>query len=192
MITAARYAEITGDTSTAASAVSARIEDAVELLEDYLDRPLALGEVTENLVPDRWGRLWPRATPITDGGDYAVDGLALQSAAPFGWPSFLGTAATVSVTYTGGWTDETLPTCIERDLAWATYRLLHPSAVAELSSLPAGATSARLGDAALTWGAGGAGATAPQDTNAWWSKRTRSYRYAPVHAGPTPYQTGVL
>jgi hypothetical protein len=191
MITAARYAEITGDTTTAASAVSARIEDAVELLEDYLDRPLSEDERTESLIPDRWGRLWPRATPISDGGDYAVDGLALQASAPFGWPSIVSASAALSVTYTGGWTSDTLPTCIERDLAWATYRLLHPEAVASLTAIPAGVSSARLGDAALTWG-GSAGLAAAGDTAAWWSKRTRSYRYAPVHSGPTPYQTGVL
>lgn len=188
MITAARYAEITGDTATAASAVSARIEDAVELLEDYLDRPLASGEVTEALVPDRWGRLWPRATPVTDGGDYEVDGLALLATPAWGWPGFVDPSSTVTVTYTGGFTSDTLPSCIERDLAWATYRLLHPSTVADLAGLPAGATSARLGDAALTWGSGGAGAIAPQGTDSWWSKRTRSYRYAPIHAGPTPHR----
>lgn len=184
MITAVRYAEITGDTSTAASAVSARIEEAVEILEDYLDRPLASDERTETIVPDRWGRLWPKATPISDGGDYEVDGYALLSA-PFGWPSgFLGSDGGVTVTYTGGWADDALPSCIERDLAWAAYRLLHPGDTAGLTTLPAGATSVHLGDASVTFGPGGA--PSPQGTDAWWSKRTRSYRYAPVHAGPMP------
>lgn len=186
MITAVRYSEITGDTTTAATAVSARVEDAVELLEDYLDRPLAHGERTESLIPDRFGRLWPKATPISDGGDYTVEGLALVGPGPFGLSGFIDPTDSIEVTYSGGWTVDTLPSCIERDLAWATYRLLHPESVAPLTTIAAGATSARLGDAALTWGAGGR--PAPQDTDGWWSRRTRGYRYAPIHAGPMPYR----
>lgn len=189
MITAVRYGEITGDTVTAASAVTARIEDAQELLEEYLDRPLESDEYTEELAPDRHGRLWPKATPITDGGDYTVDGLALH-ASPFGWSGFLD-GNRVTVTYTGGWTAETLPACIERDLAWAAYRLLHPGAVASMSSLPGGASSVRLGDAAVTWKAGSS-AGAAQDTDGWWSLRTRGYRYQPIGAGPVPRGVGVL
>lgn len=178
MITAARYAEITGDTASAAVTVTARVEEAQELLEEYLDRPLASVERTETLYPDRRGRLWPKATPITDGGDYEVEGLALLSSAPLGYPSLINPDGGVAVTYTGGWTAGTLPGCIERDLARATYRLLHPSSLG--SEVPVGATSVRLGDAAVSYGPGGAKGAG--DTDAWWSKRTRSYRYAPVHS----------
>lgn len=182
MITAVRYGEITGDTESAASAVSARIEDATEMLEDYLDRLLAEDERTESIRPDRHGNLWPRATPISDGGDYETDGLALIGGSPFG-TSFLGGELAVEVTYTGGWTADTLPSSIERDIAFAAYRLLHPPTLGT-SEFPEGATSVRLGDAAVTFGPGGASSGGDGDTDSWWSKRTRSYRYAPIHSGP--------
>lgn len=182
MITAVRYSEITGDTESAASAVTARIEEAQEILEDYLDRPLESDERTEALRPDRHGRLWPRATPISEADGYTIDGLALIGGAPFSI-GFVGSDATVDVTYTGGWTADTLPSCIERDLAFAAYRLLHPPTPGA-TDYPVGATSVRLGDAAVTFGPGGAGAVGTDDTDSWWSQRTRSYRYAPIHTGP--------
>lgn len=184
LLTVARYEAITGDET--AENPTAAIAEAVELLEDYLDRPLELAERTETLRPDRRGRLWPRATPITDGGDYEIDGLALVGASPFG-PAlgFVDPATSLSVTYTGGWTASTLPACIGRDLAWAAYRLSHPPDLAAATAYPEGATSVRLGDAAVTFGPGGAGAVGTGDTTGWWSKRTRAYRYAPIHTGPS-------
>lgn len=182
MISVERYRAITGDDDTAASAVEEFVAEAQDMLEDCLDRPLESAERTESMRPDRHGNLWPKATPITDGGDYTVDGLALVGGSPF-WGGIIDPTTSVSVTYTGGWTDETLPKCIERDLAMAAYRLGHPPALGT-SEYPEGATSVRLGDAAVTFGPGGAGAVGTGDSDGWWSKRTRSYRYASVHSGP--------
>lgn len=179
ILTVDRYRSITGDEDTAASAVSARIEEAVELLEEYLDRPLESAERTETLQPDRRGRLWPRATPISDGGTYEPDGLALIGSSPTWTWGLIDPTTGVAVTYTGGWTEDTLPGCIARDLAYAAYQLEHPRALGT-SEYPAGATSVRLGDAAVTFGSGGAGAVGTGDSDSWWSKRTRSYRYAPI------------
>jgi hypothetical protein len=174
ILTVDSYRSITGDTTTAASAVSARIEEAIELLEDYLDRPLESDERTESLRPDRHGRLWPRATPITDGGTYEVDGLALIGTLP--WPrGFIDSTTAIEVTYTGGWTEATLPPSIARDLAYVAYKLEHPPALG-VSDYPEGATSVRLGGASSSTVAG--------STDSWWSRRTRSYRYAPIHTGP--------
>lgn len=182
ILTVDSYRSITGDTTTAASAVSARIEEAIEILEDYLDRPLESDERTESMRPDRHGRLWPRATPITDSGDYEADGLALIGTLP--WPQgFIDSTTAIDVTYTGGWTEATLPSSIARDLAFAAYRLEHPPSI-DTTTYPAGATSVRLGDAAVTFGASGAGAVGTGDTDSWWSRRTKSYRYAPIHTGP--------
>ena len=97
LVTVARYRAITGDTATTASTVTARIEDAVDLLEEVLDRPLESAERTEALTPTRDGKLWPRAVPVTDPGDYTVDGLALKGGM-FG-------STTFTVTYTGGWVE---------------------------------------------------------------------------------------
>lgn len=181
MISVARYREITGDEESLASAVSARIEEAQDMLEDYLDRPLESAERTETLRPDRHRRMWPRATPITDGGDYETHGLALLGA----WSpavDFLGSDG-VAVTYTGGWTADTLPSSIERDLAFAAYRLGHPPTLGT-SEFPEGAISVRLGDAAVQFGPGGAGSVGTGDSDSWWSRRTRSYRYSTMDTGP--------
>jgi len=190
MISAARYAEITGDEASAASAVTARVEEAQELLEEYLDRPLESLERTEAMRPDRHGRLWPRATPIEEADGYEVDGLALTGASPFG-PAvgFLDPETTIDVTYTGGWTADTLPGCIERDLAYAAHRLLHPPSASGATSVPTGATSVHLGDAGVGYGPGGAPAAG--STDSWWSRRTRSYRYAPIHTGPERIGSGL-
>lgn len=182
MITAIRYAEITGDGTSAASAVSARIEEAIELLEDYLGRPVTSAVRTEAMRPDRLGRLWPKATPITAADGHEIDGYALRGPGPFGLGWDLDPASTVEVTYTGGWTSDTVPAGIARELAFAAYRLLHPAAPA-LSDIPANASSVRLGDAAVTF-KGTAGDVTPGDTSTWWSKRTKSYRYQPVRTGP--------
>lgn len=184
LVTFARYQSITGDVDTPEYLVSARIEYAVELLEDELGRPLASAERTETLWPTRDGRLWPQATPITDPGDYQVDGLALYSSpfpAVFGFVE--GTA--IDVTYTGGWVERSanpvaanrLPTCIERDLAYAAKALGDPG-TGSLAGLPAGAIVASVGDVAVTFGPGGAGAASESQVR--WSRETLAYRYTRV------------
>src|SRR5690606_23749562 len=129
---------------------------AVELLEDYLGRPVELAERTEAMRPDRDGWLWPKATPITDAGDYDIEGYGLVGS-HWGGGSIIDPAITVEVTYTGGWTDETLPACIARDLAFAAWRLANPTL--PTADVAANATSVRLGDAAITF-QGGAGGVA--------------------------------
>lgn len=188
LVTVERYREITNDQTTAASAVTARIEEATDELAELLDRPLAHGTHTETLRPASTGELWPRATPITDGGDCTVDGSALLAAAPFGAWSDIGGTDKVTVTYDGGWVERSanpdatnrLPIVIERDLAWAAYRLGQaPDPV--LVGAPAGASSIRLGDAAITMSTG-ASLPTPNSHAGWWSARTLSYRYSPVSA----------
>lgn len=184
MITYARYVEVTGDSVTASARVEDAIEEASQDLAEVLDRPLAFGEFTETLYPDRHGRLWPKAVPIFEVADgYEIDGLAVVGSAPFGSPlAWVGHVSTVSLTYTGGWDDARdpdpdapdLPQCIQRDIAWAAYKITHPNE--GIAEVPAGVTSARLGDAALTWGVGGAPG-AGDHSRSWWSKRTRSYRW---------------
>lgn len=193
LLTVARYQTITGDTTPSGSTISARIEDAVGLLEDELDRPLESDERTEQLWPTRDGRLWPKATPITavDDDSYQIDGYALESAGPFqAIPNAFTGLDAITVTYTGGFVERSanptaanrLPACIERDLAFAVYRLLHPAPAATL--IPAGATAATLGDASLSWGSGGAGGTNPASTRGWWSPDTLAYRYKRVGGDP--------
>jgi hypothetical protein len=191
LVLATRYASITGDTDTAASAVEEALVEAIDALEDVLDRPLAEEERTELLRPYRDGRLWPRATPITDGGDYQVDGEGLRYSTP--WPAapfgVLGDEQTgVSVTYTGGFVERShednidapnrLPTYIERDLCFAAWRLLHPPALTA-SNVPAGAVSAQVGDVSVSYGPGGARSTSDV-LDGVWSRMTLGWRYAPI------------
>jgi len=176
LVTFARYRAITGDIETTEAAVTARIELAIDRLEEVLDRPLESAERTETMWPTRDGKLWPRATPVTDPGDYTVDGLALKWAVPgvdmFG-------SATVDVTYTGGWVERTanptatnrLPPCIEEDLAWAAYALLHPAPTLDV---PAGATAVSVGDVSVSFAGGAPGANR---SGIRWSRRTLAYRY---------------
>ncbi|MGK2948991.1 MAG: hypothetical protein ACSLFP_10480 [Acidimicrobiales bacterium] len=205
MITVEQYRRTTGDTSTSDEDVTANVAEAVELLEDYLDRPLAEDERTEAMRPDRWGRLWPKATPLITATGYEIDGLALVGASPFGPTiSFIDPSSSIDITYTGGWADPNavgyddeatnqLPGGIARDLAWAAHRLANPTAgAAEFANLPVGATSVRLGDAAIGFGGGGAGAVATGDTDSWWSKRTKGYRYARVDSGPDVRRAGLV
>lgn len=185
LVTVARYQAITGDAHTAAQTVTARIEQATDELEDILGRPLAHDERTESLRPTRDGRLWPKATPITDGGDYTVDGYSLRAWPAFHDWGFVGSDdGLVEVTYSGGYVERSenpdaanrLPSCIERDIAWAAWRL-GQAADTTAASIPAHASSVRLGDAAVTMSEG---ATIPTlgSQSGWWSKRTLSYRYA--------------
>lgn len=179
MITADRYAVLTGDSTSVEADVDQAVTDATALLVEYLGRGLAYGEHVESLVPDRDGRLWPRVTPIDVAEGWTIDGLALLGTR-LAW--FWG-EETVEVTYTGGWADAReatpdgpdLPTVLQRDLAMAAYRLLHPT-ISTLNQITPGATSVRLGDAAVT----GSNLGAADSTDAWWSRRTRGYRYAPI------------
>lgn len=177
LVTVARYRAITGDTDTTEGIVSARIELAIDRLEEVLDRPLESAERTETLTPTRDGKLWPSAVPVTDPGDYTVDGLALKWAVP-GVDMFGST--TVDVTYTGGWVERTanptavnrLPACIEEDLAWAAWSLGHSDDVVQA---PAGATAVQLGDVSVSFGPNGAPGV--NRSGIRWSRRTLAYRY---------------
>lgn len=145
-----RYRVITGDTTSAATAVEVAIADAQNLLADELRRGIENDERTERLKVDAAGRVYPSTTPITDPGDYTLVGdSALDGASPSGGPFLTVPADTYAdVTYTGGWTDETVPACVERDLAWAAAAVVNPGAV---SRIPAGSISVSLGDASVTF-----------------------------------------
>lgn len=194
MLSSERYQRHTGDTSQDDDDVDDAIALAVEMLEEVLGRPLAEDERTERLFPDVRGRMWPRATPIATAAGYVIDGLAIRSSGPFVnlGPPF-STVDYLTVTYTGGWVahpaadDEdpipvnVLPLSIERDLAFAAYRLLHPAPL--MTQLPVNAGSATVGDVSVA-GAGGKALRPPSDTTGWWSRRTLAYRYAPLSTVP--------
>lgn len=180
LVTVTRYRAITGDTDSADGDVSARIEDATDRLEERLDRPLRSTERAESMYPDQSSRLYPRAIPITAAAGYTIDGYSLIGTWPWPWVDLVGLQVAPVITYTGGWIERSanpnaanrLPTCIEDDIAWAAYALLHPEPV---TPYPVGATSVSLGDASVSFGPGGAPAL--DRSGIRWSRATLRYRF---------------
>lgn len=158
LLTIARYRAITGDTVTASAVVEDRIAEAVELLEEHLERPLEQAERTERMYPTADGYVWPKALPIIAAAGYTIDGAGLRII----WPNTLfveADSSTVAVTYTGGWVERTanpdatnrLPSSLERAIAWAA-KALGSTDVSELvEGLPPGAKTVTLGDLSITF-----------------------------------------
>lgn len=159
LVTVERYRTITLDTTSSNVAITAAVEDAEAEVSEYLRRPVEQAERTETLPISRDGKVYPSATPIDSlGGDdsgLTLEGDIVIGASPdagaFGW---LGSPTTPqsTITYTGGWTADTLPKAIERAIALAAHHQIHSNP----ALVPAGATSVRVGDAAVTFGSGGA------------------------------------
>lgn len=179
LVTVERYQVITGDTDTPSTAVEERIADATALLEDELARPLEEAERTERMYPLA-GVFYPLATPITDAGDWAVDGATLRYGVFGGVPDWLSGTDFVEVTYTGGYVERSenpdepnrLPAHVERDLAWAAYALGRPQPA--LASVPAGANAASVGDVSLS--SSSAGGLSAASVGVAWSKATLRLR----------------
>lgn len=180
------YQAITGDTASSPDAFATAASSAQDLLEDALDRvgTLEQAERTETLELDATGWLYPTATPLVsaEGGWQVRDNGLHGGTVDLGtWVGLLGTEypTTVDVTYIGGWTADTLPGYARRDLATVTYGLLHRPDITALTSIPVGATSAKVGDVSLSWGEGGnpgAGAVLAAVT---WSVETLKLRGTP-------------
>lgn len=147
-VTVAAYRIRTGDNTTPGTEVTGALLEAEELLEGTLRRKLASEERTETCVIYPDGRIYPSAYPIT-AADFTIDGRALRGATPDGGP-FIGVFEPVdsrraTVTYTGGFTDETFP----RRLAHAVYDLAK-GIVDGPSGLAGWATSASVGDVSVS------------------------------------------
>jgi hypothetical protein len=170
LVTVERYRTITKDTTTAEAAVLDALADAQALLEGDLGRGLESAERTERLQLHSNLRVYPAVTPITVADGYTIYGFSeLLGASPAGGPFDLTDPQYAEVTYTGGYTAATVPTCIERDIAWAAYQLLGLDAS---SHIPAGATSVRVGDTAVTF----AKPRSAADAGIRWTSPTLRYR----------------
>lgn len=170
LVSIADYRTATRDRITSDVNVTAALTEAQTLIEEYLGRPLASAERTEDLRIDYAGRVYPLATPITAIASPA--GLTNRTAYILGaWPGetfwmihewgpiYNVDIPRLTVTYTGGWTSATLPATIRRRLCWEAYKLLHFEALADV---PEAAAAATIGDAAVSFGPGGAGAGSPE------------------------------
>lgn len=150
ILTVQRYLELTHDTDSVPSAIEAALADAQIEIEDELGRALESDERTETLFVSSNGRAYPSVTPVTDAGDYEVinNGVVVSDFFSPALDFITGQPSQVEITYTGGYTAETIPYRLERALADAAYDQLHSTSTSEF---PAGATSVRLGDAAVTF-----------------------------------------
>lgn len=153
------YRRITLDTTSTNSAISGALVEATGLVEEYLGRWLASMQRTETLAIDNWGRVHPRAVPITAVATtgLTIQGYALAGATADELTSFLiepirGSPAQATVTYTGGFTSATLPKTILRRIAWEAYAILRAD---QLAMVPSGAQAVSIGDASVTFGAHG-------------------------------------
>lgn len=158
LVSVAVYQRLTGDTTTDTDTALLRLTDAQELVAEHLRRPVESAEhVDERLrlysVRGVW-TVYPAATPVTVvPSGYLVQGAAVVGAAPVGFDAWSagGEAQWTTLTYTGGWTDTTVPITVARAIARTAQQL------GQTSPFPAGARSVSLGDASASFDPGDAG-----------------------------------
>lgn len=161
--TVSDYVLYTGDATTASALVQANLDVAEQMVEEYLRRELASTERTERV---RWAttcRVYPRHTPITSvpsSASYTVEDEATITDVGYDavdaavgalyWPSnppddYRHNAPRATVTYTGGWTNDTLPAAIKRQVSLIANTLANPTALTQ-----PGVISASVGDVSIT------------------------------------------
>lgn len=166
LITVQEYRDITRDINTPASEVSALVEEATELVEEYLQRKLRFGTYTEELEIWDGAYAYPSVTPLVSvPGDvsYLVDSgqtrLRNVSVSPIIndlWylDAFMGLAYGegsrphyAMVTYDGGYTPETCPRTIKRGVARATRALVivNPQRIVGAQQITVGDVSVQYG-----------------------------------------------
>lgn len=176
------YQQITGDTDTPAEAFATAASAAQDLLEDALGVPgfLESAERTETLTVYDNGAVYPTATPVTVADGYTVhDDVLYGATADF--PAFVGLIGaeippTVDVTYTGGWTGDSAPGYMRRDLAFVTWSILRPAYVLSIGQLAGSPTSASVGDVTVSYGSSGAAPDGLAVIGVDWSYFTMRHR----------------
>ena len=168
VVTIAQYRVATGDETTASATVQSRLDMAEEMLEDHLGRTFAYGTYTEYLRVWPLGLVYPAAVPVESvsaTGNYTrYDSQAIIGAEPEAEPyvrwedvdglqlgerignDYEANFDRAYVTYTGGWTDATIPTTL---MLWISKlaRALDPT----VESRPPGANLVRVGDVQVSY-----------------------------------------
>lgn len=170
LITVADYRDLTGDLTTDDGAAEVAIVRAQKLLSEYLRRGITLEERTEpvQLV----GAIgYPRAVPVTNAGTYTIiDDYRIEiGELVYEWGQQVNH---VRVTYTGGYDLDTAPETIKGAIAEMTRTIVSTTAMA----IPGGASSVRLGDAAVTFSKGYSGGPLTDDIKS----RVAKYRWRNV------------
>ncbi len=156
-----RYRTLTHDNTSASGVVGEAIDDAIGELIEELRRPIELAERTEDVTICEDGRVYPIVWPITAVvGGYEFDEISViftDTPAYGDMPIDIGGSPTITrLTYTAGWTADTLPVGVQRAIAEIAYNLTRsaPAIAAEFQN----ASSIRNGDVAIGFGKGGVGA----------------------------------
>lgn len=174
-LTYSGYVVRTGDDTTSSSAVSGALVDAERLLGEELRRELALDERTESMIIRECGIMYPKAWPLIECDTNTIDGRALLGGTPDvdQFVALIGVTSPVTpratITYTGGFDDETLPITLRDALYDLAHAVTHPSTPALV-----GAGSMSVGDVSVSVndpGGGGVDAYLPG-----LSTRVRKYR----------------
>lgn len=161
-ITIDQYRLQTGDSTTASALVQTRLDEAEALVEDYLRRELASEQRTEKVRWSRTCRVYPKHTPITEvpaTAAYSVEdeatiidvGYSAVDQAVGEWPApipddYRHNAPYALITYTGGWTADTMPKTLVRIVSQLAYRLGNQSAIGG-----PGVSSASVGDVSVSY-----------------------------------------
>ena len=142
-----KYRFVTGDTETIAGDVSDALGLALEVVEEYLGRRLALDEYTETLPVLKY-RVYPTHTPVVAATGYLVRGNALV----VGWENWDTSGTYATITYTGGYDATTLPTRLAMAICNLAQSFIEDAKPATESAVPEGITSIGLGDLRVTYG----------------------------------------
>lgn len=156
LITNTRYTQITGQAAPAN--FETLQDDVIARLEDLLNRALTLQERTERVVSNYDGLFYPSATPIVDvQEDLLFDDQSIQVGRPsprsFSF-SDLHALTPEFITYSGGYTPETLPYGLAHAIAWGIHTV-SSTASGAISGSPSGVSSLSIaGEYSVTFSDG--------------------------------------
>lgn len=175
LISEVTYRRISGDVLTQSPECSALIEDATNMVEEYLGRWLEAGTYTEVTKVGPNGVVYPRAIPLSSvpaSASYEMrDTATLRGVDPddtpfVGWdfldsdpasgaivgPAVVGYAArqpVTTVTYDGGYTEATLPATLKRYICLLAAALRAPGQGGAQGVSPL-RTTASVGDVSVS------------------------------------------
>lgn len=148
LISVETYRRISGDTTSVDEDVELALADSQALIEQELCRPLEVAEYVETLPVIR-GYIYPSYTPIIEAEYPILSGVRLSDPG-VEWAFVDGPNVLVPVTYTAGWTTQTLPIAIRNAIILTAHRSFQLASIAT-SSTPFGASSVRVGDVTVSY-----------------------------------------
>ena len=184
IVTVADYRTYTGDMTTDDPTVSARLEVAVGLVGDETQRFLQLDTYTEKLAVQTGWLVYPSGVPIItavapSGVQPMFGGYALGGAdATFWWDPVVGPLELwqydpfTTVTYTGGYTYDTLPVGLRLIICDMALAMANRQPVLTGAAVQ----SASVGDVSVSYVTGGTGSGAVDAILPGVSGRLRRYR----------------